>query len=53
MTRTGAAAGLLESIEDEALKADAREKLRGMLAAHATPNGVLLGAPAWIISARR
>lgn len=53
MTRTGIAAGLLESIEDEALKTEARAKLFAMLSAHATPDGVLLRAPAWIIRARR
>lgn len=53
MTKSGAAGGLLHSIEDEVLKDAAATKFREMLRAHETPDGVLLRAPAWIIQARR
>lgn len=53
MTSGGAARGLLDSIDDEGLKQSARDKLLEMLKAHETPDGVLLGSRAWIITARR
>jgi SAM-dependent methyltransferase len=48
----GLTRGLLAGLDDSA-KQTALEKLRNRLAAHATPDGVLLGAAGWLITARR
>lgn len=38
---------------DETLRAEAAANLHALLAAHQTPDGVLLGSAAWLITARR
>lgn len=53
MTSSGMPYGLLQSIEDERLREEARGKLRAMLETHETPEGVLLRAPAWVVTAKR
>ena len=49
-------AGIVEGLTkdlDEQTRADALARLRAMLAAHETPEGVLLGTSAWLITARK
>jgi SAM-dependent methyltransferase len=48
----GLTRGLLGGLDDDARRA-ALADLRGQLAAHATPAGVLFGAAAWLVTARR
>ena len=48
----GLTRGLLGELDDDARQA-ALDDLRDRLAAHATPDGVRLGASAWLITARR
>jgi hypothetical protein len=52
VSRTGVARGLLGGLDDDSRQA-ALKALRQELAAHATPEGVLLGGAAWLITARR
>ena len=48
----GQSAWLLLGLDD-AQRADAAANLHALLAAHQTPDGVLLGSAAWLITARR
>lgn len=48
----GLTRGLLGGLDDDARQA-ALDRLRDQLAAHATPQGVLLDASAWLVTARR
>ena len=52
VSRLGVARGLLGGLDDHARQA-ALAELRDELAAHATPEGVLVGASAWLTTARR
>ena len=52
VSRLGVARGLLGGLDDHARHA-ALAELRAELAARATPEGVLLGASAWLTTARR
>jgi SAM-dependent methyltransferase len=52
VSRLGVARGLLGGLDDGARQA-ALGALRDQLAAHATPEGVLVGASAWLTTARR
>ena len=48
----GQSAWLLVGLDD-AQRAEATANLDALLAAHQTPDGVLLGSAAWLITARR
>ena len=48
----GMTRGLLDGLDDDVRRA-ALEELRAALAEHATPDGVLLGAAAWLTTAHR
>lgn len=52
VSRTGVARGLLGGLDEEVRRA-AVAGLRDQLVDHATPDGVLLGAAGWLITARR
>lgn len=52
VSRLGVARGLLGGLDEDARQA-ALAELRDELAAHATPEGVLLSASAWLVTARR
>ena len=41
------------ALQEDAQRADAAANLHALLAAHQTPDGVLLGSAAWLITARR
>ena len=52
VSRTGVTRGLLAELDEDARQA-ALGALREGLAAHATPEGVLVGSSAWLITAHR
>jgi hypothetical protein len=52
VSELGLTRGLLGGLDDDARQA-ALGQLRDLLAAHTTPDGVRLGASAWLVTARR
>lgn len=52
VSKLGVVRGLTQSLDADA-RAAAMDALRAMIAAHATPDGVLFGSAAWLLTARR